>query len=326
VLRLNPLSFLRAQVDHDCPVGLDGNGNVVGPPEEDRAHLLGLQLETVAGILDAFVAACALAVGRGLAPRFRVRSAELNRDLVRGAAPELARRIAGTPSHWFGRSDAAYYPARHGREVDGNLAVATWRNGRRDAPVHYKFYAKTEGLLRVEVALANRRAVVLFGGGAEQQGPAAGGGELARCLGALAVNACPLLTDMAAHVGRFQAPSGGVLDLLAALAPLLSMSAPPPPRKPGGRAGAVTREYARRAVAALLQLGRFDASEVPSNNQLRKKLREMAGYGGLLADARGRAPVYALPPHLAEARGPLAGALVPHEPRNLARGAAEQAG
>ena len=181
-------------------------------------------------------------MGCGLAPRFLVRSAELNRDLVREAAPELARRIAGTPSHWFGRSDAAYYPARHGREVDGNLAVATWRNGRRDAPVHYKFYAKTEGLLRVEVALANRRAVVLFGGGADHQGPAAGGAELALRLGALATKACPLLSEMTAHVGRFQAPSGGVLDLLAALAPLLSLAGRLPRSKPGGRAGAVTRD------------------------------------------------------------------------------------
>jgi hypothetical protein len=194
-LRLNPPSFLRAQVEHDYPVGFDRNDNVVGPPEEDRAHLLGLQLETVAGLLDAFVAAFALAGCHLLAPRILVRSAELNRDLVREAAPALARRIAATPSHWFGRSGAAYYPARQESEVGGNQVVAIWCNGRRKALVRYKFYAKTEE--RVRVALANRRA-------------------------ALAANACPLLTEMAAHVGRFQAPSGRVLDLLVALAPLLA--------------------------------------------------------------------------------------------------------
>ena len=233
VLRLNPLSFLRRQVEGSCGPGLDGNDNVVGPPNEDRPHMLGLQLVTVGAILDAFVGACAVAVGCELAPRFFLRAVEVNRDVVCGEAPAVARRIIEVPGHWFRRVGSAQHPPARGAELDGHLAVAVWRGGRSDAQIRYKFYAKTADLLRVEIAMDKRKAVNLFGWGDGSAGWAANGADLTARLRRVAEAGAPVLADMEAHVARFGPPEGDALDLLAALGPLLLLAAPPPARKAG---------------------------------------------------------------------------------------------
>lgn len=76
-LDLNLLRLLRKQVTPVCGVGLDGGDNVVGPPEDDRPQLLGLQLATAEGSVDAFGKACAGASGSPVSMELWVRAAEV---------------------------------------------------------------------------------------------------------------------------------------------------------------------------------------------------------------------------------------------------------
>lgn len=100
-LQVSALRLLRLQMDHGgCGPALDGGLNVAGPPEGDRPHLLGVRLDIVSGLLDAFRRACAEAAGTSFDMQLWVRAAELNRDIPRARAPELAHRLAGGPNPW----------------------------------------------------------------------------------------------------------------------------------------------------------------------------------------------------------------------------------
>jgi hypothetical protein len=239
-LDVNLLTLLRKQVSHDPGVGLDKRLNFVGPPEWDRPNLLGLQLATVAGLLDAFLRACAVASRSPVSMSLWVRAAELNRDLVRADAVEIAHRLVGEANPWHRVGWARHYRDAADREHDGNYATVTWPNDRADAPIRMKFYAKTADLLRTEICFDNREAVLLCAGqGVETwpDGPATNGTGIAERLAILARAAVPLLDAMSAHVARLDAPQREVLDLIVALAPLLRAGALPPP----GRAGALAR-------------------------------------------------------------------------------------
>ncbi len=309
VLRLNPLSYLRSQVDHDGARSLDGGDNLVGPADADRRHLLGLQLLTVGGLVDSFVAACSEAAGERLVPRLFVRSAELCRDVLAEDAPALARAIAGAAGPWFADSKATWRAGDREVGFEGNLATATWRNGRTDAVARHKFYAKTNSLLRHELSLDGGAAVALFGWDGAPLGAAGSGRELCDRLGHLAMRAQPVLDDMAAWSRGFSAPPCGSLQLMAALAPLLRLSAPPPRRRSGGRPLSRTLQHGRAALAALLSAGRFDASSVPTDSHVRKTLRQLATEGVLVHEPRSRAPIFALCQGLLGARLPVAQAL-----------------
>jgi hypothetical protein len=313
-LDVNLLHLLRTQLGTECPVGLDGGVNVVGPPEEDRTNLLGLQLDTVAGLIDAFLDACSLAAAAPVAASFWVSKAEFNRDLVRPGAPDLGRRLAAEPNPWHSVGRVRAYAASPGTELDGNLLTSTWFNDRADARIRHKFYAKTEGLLRTEVCYDSGEAVALgarLAGVAWPKGPEAGGAGVAGRLGLLAVASAPALDAMAAHLARLGEPELGLHELLAALAPLFRASAPPPPRRGGGRPCGDTREAAGEALRCLLSVGRFDASALRSNGTVRKALHRLAGEGVLLREGRGRAPLFVLPPAFARARAALWGAFWP---------------
>ena len=304
-LEVNLLRGLRDQVETKCGPGLDGASNVVGMLEDLRPHLLAIQLETIAGLLNAFRDACEDASGSDISMDLWVRAVEFNRDLPRADAVEVAHRLAGECNPWHRAGWSRQYRNEADLGHDGNYAVVTWPNDRADAPIRMKFYAKLRDLLRIEVCLDNREAVLLCasqGDVAWPGGPATEGEGVAERLAILAAAVQPLLDVMATHVGRLDAPQREVLDLLAALAPLLRCSAPPPPRRPGARPTESTRLAARDALYHLLALGRFDASGLQSNSTVRKALHRIAAEGGLQAESRGRAALYTMLPSFAVAR------------------------
>lgn len=325
-LDISLLRLLREQVTHDCGAGLDGGAlNVVGPPEGDRPHLLGLQLATVSGLLDAFLLACAAASGSPVSAKLWIRAVELNRDLLRADAAGIAHRLAGETNPWHRVGWVRHYHDDADTAHDGNYVTVTWPNDRADAPIRMKFYAKTAELLRTEVCCDNREAVRLCAGrGAEAwpDGPATGGAGVAERLAILARATLPLLDAMSAHVARLDAPQREVLALIVALAPLLRAGALPPPRRAGARPGAQTQADVKDVLYHLLALGRFDASGLRTNSTVRKALNRIVAEGGLLAESLGRAPLYAVPPSYSAARGAMRRALWPDrtgEPRPVTR-------
>jgi hypothetical protein len=248
-LGISPLRLLHDQVKPVCGAGLDGGKNVVGPPESDRPQLLGLQLATVSGLIDAFVQACRSASGSPVEIRLRVREAEFNRDLPRPDAVQLAHRLASERNPWYRVGWARHYPAAPDHAHDGNYVTVTWRNDRADAPIRMKFYAKTAELLRTEICLDKREAVLEFVRVAKidwPTDPASNGIGVASQLSILARAAVPLLDAMSAHVALLDAPQREVLDLMIALAPLMRAAAPPPPRREGGALPAAGARPMRR--------------------------------------------------------------------------------
>jgi hypothetical protein len=311
-LGVNPLLLLRAQVEPVCGRGLDGGLNVVGPPAEDRPRLLGLHLATVSWLVDAFLAACAAA--SPVSAEFWVGKAELNRDLPRAHAPELAHRIAADPGPLHGAVGVRHYSGAPDTALDRNYVTVTWRNDNAAAPVRRKFYAKTEDLLRIEVCFDNREAVLLGVRWASldwPDGAAVDGAGVANRLGVLALASAPLLDEMLAHVARLDEPMLETLDLLVALAPLTKAAATPPGRRAGGRPAEGTKAQVREVLYHLLAVGRFDASALKTDGTARKALRQIAGEGGLLAGSRDRAPLYTLPLRFSDARAALRRAIWP---------------
>ncbi|OJY74344.1 MAG: hypothetical protein BGP12_20285 [Rhodospirillales bacterium 70-18] len=311
VLRLNPLEFLRSQVTPVGGPGLGGGGgNVVGPPEEDRPLLLGLQLLTVSDLVDAFLAAVARAAGSPARARLSPRQAELCRDLWRDDAPKLAHALAGGSNPWTRVGRVRHYAAAPDTERDGNFVTVTWQGDVADAPTRMKFYAKRADLLRTEVCYDNAAAIRAAGAGLSSQ-PAADGAGLAARLLALAEATVPVLDAMAAHVAEAGRPQLGALDLLVALAPLLRSAAPPPAGRAGARPGEATHAAVRDALYHLLEHGRYDASALRTNSTVRKALGRAVAEGGLRAESRGRAALYSLLPDQADARRVLRLALWP---------------
>jgi hypothetical protein len=289
------VSLLHEQVSHECGPTIDGGLNVVGPPEEDRPQLLGLQLATVSGLLDAFLQACEAVSGSKVFMELWVRAAEVKRDLPRADAAEIAHRLVGEANPWHRMGWARHYRGTPDSAHDGNYATVTWPNDRDDAPIRMKFCAKTADLLRTEVCFDNREAVRLCAGRgapAWPDGPATDGSGVAERLEILARATLPLLDVMAAHAARLDAPQLQVIDLIVALAPLMRAAALPPPRRPGARPGARTQADVKSALYHLLVLGRFDASGLRSDSTVRKALDRIANEGGLLAESLGRAPLY----------------------------------
>jgi len=105
--------------------------------------LLGLQLATVSGLLDAFLRACEAASGSKVSMELWVRAAELNRDLPRAGAAEIAHRLVGEANPWHRMGWARHYRGVADPAHDGNYSAVTWPNDRKDAPIRMKFYAKT---------------------------------------------------------------------------------------------------------------------------------------------------------------------------------------
>jgi hypothetical protein len=172
---------------------------------------------------------------------------ELNRGLPRAGAADIAHRLLGEANPWHRVGWARHYRDEPDPRLDGNHTTVTWPNDRRDAPIRMKFYAKTAGLLRTEVCLDNREAVLLAAGqgpAAWPAGPATAGAGVAERLAVLARATLPLLDAMAAHAAHLDAPQREVLNLIVALAPLTRAAAPPPPGRagsgwPGRRSGGV---------------------------------------------------------------------------------------
>ncbi len=313
-LDLNMLGLLRDQIGAAPGPTLDGRRNVLGRVEAERPPLLRVQLATAADLVEQFRRACERAACSQVEMQLWARAAELNRDLPRRAAVDLAHRLANEPSPWHRVSWARHYAAPADLHVDGHCVTVTWRNDREDAPVRMKFYAKTPDLLRVEVCFDNREAVRLglgWGGQARSDGDCADGPALASALEALARGAAPLLDAMEAHVARLDEPQRTVLELLAALAPLMRAGASPPRRRPGPRPSDRTRAEVQGALYYLLVLGRYDASGLRSNGTVRIALRRIADEGGLLREPRGRAALFTVPPWFSDERAALARALFP---------------
>jgi hypothetical protein len=326
-LFVNPLEFLNAQTAPVAPPGLDGRTNLVGPADHDRARLLALQLRTVAGIIDSFLGAIAAAAGSEVDARLTLYQVELNRDVVREGAPQLAHALRAESNPWHRVGRARHYAAHPDTETRANYVTVTWPNDAKDVPTRMKFYAKTAELLRTELCYDKPASVALAlnGGARAAANPsAADGAGLAELLRRLALASLPLLDAMRAHVAALAGPQAEVLDLIVALAPLLRVTAPPPPGRPGARPGPSTKQDARYALYCLLELGRCDASALPGDGTVRRALDKIVAEKGLLSEGLGRAALYTVPPGMSAARRSLARALwpaarVPGGPRMLLR-------
>ncbi len=258
-----------------------------------------------------------------------MRAAELNRDLVRTDAVEIAHRLLGEANPWYRVGWGRDYRDAADPEHDGNYATVTWPNDRADAPIRMKFYVKTVDLLRTEVCFDNPEAVLLCASqGVETwpDGPASGGAGIFERLAILARATLPLLDAMSVQVARLDAPQREVLDLIVALAPLLRAGAVPPPGRAGARPGARTQADVKDILFLLLVFGRYDASGLHANSTVRKALDRIVAEGGLLAESRGRAPLYSVPSSFAGARGAMLRALSPDRDADPAAGPRRLAG
>ncbi len=311
---MNLIEFLRDPRAPDSPRGLDGRTNFVDVRGASRSDLLAVQLAGVAAALDDLVGAMAEAAGGSASAQFSLRQVEVNRDLSVPDARRVAHALKHAPNPWYRVSESRHYAPHADLSLDGNDVTVTWSADAADLPVRFKFYAKRPDRLRTEVCFDNAAAVAatLSGGRRARANPAADdGAELAGLLRYLAAACVPYLDAMGDHVAAVTAPQVGPLELMAALAPLLQVTAPPPPGRPGRPAGARTRAEALDALFHLLEAGRFDASALHTNTTARKALNRIAAEGGLLAESRGRAALFTIPPSMLDARRALAGSLWP---------------
>jgi len=310
-VEVNLIEFLRDALAPGSPRGLDGGLNFVDVPGAARGGLLARQLAALAEALDDLVAAVSGGAGCAATAEFTLRQVEFNRDLPVPDARRLAHSLKHAPNPWQRVARARHYAPHPDLSLDGNDVTVTWPADANDLPMRLKFYAKRADRLRVEVCFDKSAAVAATLGGGRRIPSAADGAALAALLGSLAAACDPLLDAMEAHVAAVSGPQAGALELIVALAPLLRATAAPPVGRPGPRVGDAARDQALDALFHLLEVGRFDASALRTNGTVRKALHRIAVEGGLLAESRGRAALYTVPPGMSAARRLLAASLWP---------------
>jgi hypothetical protein len=262
----------------------------------------------VAGTVDAFVAALAEAAAIGpnlLRGKVWVQQVEFCLDYGYDEAEDFVRRLRDRPIRGARHERARYF-------VDqlGNGLTVSWHEGGRNSPER-KVYAKRPDLVRVEVALRNRRAVtaMLDRPGAPRGGPSLLGSRVAGELACLARGAQVLLDEAVAALneGLEAVPRTGA-DFVLAFAPLLRLISPPP--RVAGAAGrprdTEVEPLARLALERLLAEGKFDMRGRSASGPVLVAMKQMQADGTLSAAPR-QPRLFTVSPELEAARQALAG-------------------
>ncbi len=294
--------------------GPGGQDNIAAFHDDGEYEaLLAWQLRAVAGAVDAFVAALAMAAGVGpelLGGRVWVQQAEFCRDYRYEEAEAFVRRLRDRPIRG-GRHERV----RSFSDQLGNGLSVSWDEGAKKSPER-KVYAKTPELVRVELSLRNRSAVTAMLGrvGAPRGGSSLLGAGVAGELALLARGAAPLLDDalLALNEGLTAVPRTGA-DFVLAFAPLVRLACPP--RRKAGAAGrprgAGVEPRARLVLERLLAEGKFDMRGCRPSDAVLLALKEMEAAGALMTTKQ-RPRLFTTAPELERARQTLAD--MPTEP------------
>jgi hypothetical protein len=272
--------------------------------------------------LDDLIAAIADTAGCPTSVKFTLRQVEINRDLPVADARGVAHGLKHAPNPWYRISTTRHCVPHPDLKLDGNDVTVTWPADAKDLPKRFKFYAKRPDRLRTEVCLDSPDAVaaMLAGGRVSTPPQASNGSELAQLLSFLVTACVPYLDAMEDHVPAVSGPRAGPLELMATLAPLLRLTVPPPPSRPGRPRSDSTKRDAENALFHLLEVGRFAAPGRGGNKAVREALDCTVKEGGLLADRKGMTPLYTVPPRMLAARLALSRSLWP----DSVRGGADQ--
>ena len=293
-LRLNPLRAISASSQR-AP-SLDGNDNYLGATAGREDEILTAQYATVRDAIDSFteILSAALPDDVGFVDqRMWLRSAEACADIEAKDAPEVAR--------WLQR---AALPGATQTIIDGYRVAGVFRKlhaalrwWRQETGPCFKAYAKTDTLLRAEIACPDRRSLRVLGCGESAEVD----GMFAIDLLSHFLNAVtPMLHEVVAHVEAARAGSPfGISVVLRKLYPLIHLATGG--TKAAGRPpSADTFMEASRALSELFTRGSFCASGHRRGTTLRTVLEEMCGADGVLTCLEGGS-VYSLNPKYARA-------------------------
>ena len=296
----NPLRLLRGKIGAtSCgPIGLDRNDNVIGPTRDRARTLLRQQLNLVRSGLQDLVEAMEQSLPDGaqvVAQELWVRSAEVCLDLHCDRAISVVRCMqrAALPGAARAILDS-YFTRTQAEEIDGLPVVRWYRTLTGPA---FKAYAKWGGLLRAEIACADRDAVSAL----MPDRPVAdiGGAEGVDLLLDFARAAAPLLEELVDHVDRVAAGPLSAVDLIVALKPLVQLAS-------GGKGGkgrppsAASVASAWNGLDALLSTGVICAKGHRLESGLRTILERLAAPGGPLV-RHGHHAIYTLRPEFGAA-------------------------
>ena len=279
---LNGMRLLRADLGGAAAAweSLDGEDNLIGPFDADAGPLLPRQLRLVADALEALregIDDGLVGEAGAVLQELRLGAAELVVDSAHpGARPfvfDLGR--CAMPGSWRVVNDN-YRTSLEG----GSAASVRWYDGRANA--YAKVYAKGDGLLRVEVVLADRPALRALGSGVRE----VGGPEAVELLDGLSGLAEGKLGRALDHVVAARSGFRPLVLLVSELRPLEELAlgvGEGAGRKPGREA----REGASLAFSALVTTGNYCGRNLRKRTALRTVLDDLSKGDGPLQCERG---------------------------------------
>lgn len=297
-IQINGMRLLRkaGYGDQSLALGLDGSDNFIGATASSTADLLPVQLELMAGAVNAVVRVLEYAVPEACEVKeihLWLRSAEACLDLEVSDAPAVPRWLqrAGLPGVVRGCCDLYRASAS---EEEGLAVIRYWRQAKGP---YAKIYAKALNLLRVEVVCVRREALRVLG--CKADGKSLNEETVKKLLLEFVQQAEPLLQDLRSHASEAAESTTSVDDLLQALSPLLEFRLGI--RSPVGRpADASARDMAAQAIEALFSSGRFVAKDCRTGHALRRVLDELSTSSGPLIRS-GKRAIFCLRPRFAQA-------------------------
>ena len=282
VATLNGMRLLRADLGGAAAAweGLDDEGNLIGPFDAEAASLLPRQL----GLISAALEALREGIDDGLVgeagavlQELRLSEAELVVDSAHPGARAFVFDLGrcAMPGSWRVVNDN-YRTSLEG----GSAACVRWFDGRANA--FAKVYAKADGLLRVEVVLADRPALQALGSGVRE----VGGPEAVELLVQLSELAEVRLARALAHVAAAKRGTRPLALLVSELRELWELALGV--RGGAGRNPELEAEAgANLALSALLTTGHFCGRNLRKGMALRTVLDKLARGDGPLQCARG---------------------------------------
>ncbi|MFP5514647.1 MAG: hypothetical protein ACLGJC_16390 [Alphaproteobacteria bacterium] len=283
-VRGNALRALRSQLGEAAgPFGLDGNDNVIGAREGERAELLRRQLQIIERSVDGFVGALREAVaveGAPLTVTLRLRGCEVCRDVAKENASAFVAALSHSSPADADAQRNRFYLSRPHADVLGHHVTLSWDDGRHAGRVVSKLYAKRPDLVRMEVKALDRGAIAHLLGlerVASNVPRSKSGKDVSDLLKRVVGGAEVELHKIQSFYQAGKAPQYAPLEFLGALAPLLRVLNPPTRERGGRPTSSETSETAYEALRALLQTGRYSAKGIRANHLVRIALDEMVG-------------------------------------------------
>ena len=297
-IQINGMRLLRkaGYGDMALGLGLDGSDNFIGATASATADLLPIQLDLMAGAVNAVVQALEEAIPETCEVKeihLWLKSAEACLDLEVSDAPAVPRWLQRSGFPGAARICTDFYRASASEEGE-LVAIRYWRQATGPCA---KIYAKGPDLLRVEVACVCRKALRVLG--CKADGQSMGEEAVKMLLMEFAELSAALLQDVHAHALEAVESTTSVDDLFVALWPLLELrmgfgaSVGRPPEAPA-------RDMAGQAIEAFFSSGRFLAKDCRPGYALRRVLDELSTLTGPLIRS-GRRAIYCLSPRYARA-------------------------